>query len=59
MTDRWFTGIPWVRAKPGPSVETQRIRVLERELRRKVRALAEMAVLLMLKKTDRRALRPR
>ena len=46
-------GTPAVRVKPGPSVETQRIQVLERELRRKDRALAETAALLVLKKKVR------
>ena len=46
-------GTPAVRAKPGPSVEAQRIQVLERELRRKDRALAETAALLVLKKKVR------
>ena len=46
-------GTPAVRAKPGPSVETQRILELERELRRKDRALAETAALLVLKKKVR------
>jgi len=39
------------RAKAGPSPETQRIQLLERELRRKDAALAETAALLVLKKT--------
>ena len=38
------------RATPGPSVETQRIQALERELRRKDAALAKTAALLVLKK---------
>ena len=38
------------RVKAGPSVESQRIQVLERELRRKDHALAETAALLVLKK---------
>ena len=42
--------MPPVRVKAGPSVETQRIQALERELRRKDRALAETAALLVLKK---------
>ena len=46
-------GRPAVRVKPGPSVETQRIQALERELRRKDRALAETAALLVLKKKVR------
>lgn len=37
--------------RPGPSPEAERIRDLERELRRKDRALAETAALLVLKKT--------
>ena len=37
-------------ARPGPSPEVERIRDLERELRRKDRALAETAALLVLKK---------
>ena len=41
------------RATPGPSVETQRIQALERELRRKDAALAETAALLVLKKKVR------
>jgi len=46
-------GIRTSRAKPGPSVETQRIQALERELRRKDAALAETAALLVLKKKVR------
>jgi transposase-like protein len=42
--------MPAVRVKVGPSVEAQRIQALERELRRKDRALAETAALLVLKK---------
>lgn len=38
------------RGRATPSVETQRIAALERELRRKDRALAETAALLVLKK---------
>ena len=38
------------RPRPGGSPETQRIRELERELRRKDKALAETAALLVLKK---------
>jgi transposase len=38
------------RPRPGRSPETQRIRELERELRRKDKALAETAALLVLKK---------
>jgi transposase len=39
------------RPRPGASLEAQRIRELERELRRKDKALAETAALLVLKKT--------
>ena len=46
-------GTPAVRVKPGPSVETPRIQALERERRRKDRALAETAALLVLKKKVR------
>ncbi len=46
-------GTPAVRVKAGPSVESQRIQVLERELRRKDHALAETAALLVLKKKVR------
>lgn len=43
-------GTPPVRPRPGSSPEAQRIRELERELRRKDQALAETAALLVLKK---------
>ncbi len=46
-------GTPAVRTRPGPSVETQRIQTLERELHRKDRALAETAALLVLQKKVR------
>jgi transposase-like protein len=43
-------GAPPARPRPGSSPEAQRIRELERELRRKDQALAETAALLVLKK---------
>jgi transposase len=46
-------GAPAARPRPGGSPEAQRIGELERELRRKDRALAETAALLVLKKKVR------